>query len=905
MSLRTKVILAWVITTVALFVVLYVALSRILLSQFLQLETLNTLNHVQRARQALDNELETLRATTTDWASWDDSYEFMQTGSEDFVDSNLMPETLETLRLNILLYVTPAGAVFRGRAYDLQTRQLLPLPADLLAQLPALHQLTLSAPGGPMSGLLVLPEGPLIFAVQPILTSHEQGPPRGALLMARFLDAPQVELLSDLIQGSVTVQSIQQADPLLSAATLHTLLDTAGTVMVLPLDAQTVTGYVALTDIYGSPALLLRVSNDREIYQATLITVRLIGLALLLIGIVFGVLAVILLERVLLTRVSRLAADVHAIGTDDATLALRTGVTGSDELTELARSINSMLDRLAASHQARLDSEARYRSMVEQSSEGILLVNVQTRAIMDANPRVCELLGYTPAEICTVTLYDLVALAPPALDANIERVLTSGHFHVAERHYRRRDGTLIPIEVTAVLLQIENRQAISILLHDITQRKQMELVAREQQTLTEALRDTAAALSSTLDFDELLDRILDNVGKVLPHDTSEIMLITGDIAQIVRVRGYNEPNLAAFVLSLRFRVEETANLRHMLQTGLPLAIPDTRTFPGWVALPEIAWLRSLAGAPIRRKGVMVGLVTVGSATAGFYQQAHAERLQAFADQAGVAIENAHLYEAVQQHAAEMEKRVAERTHALLEANVKLRELDVMKSQFVSNVSHELRTPLANIKLYLTLLASGKPERHAQYMTTLHREANLLHRLIEDLLQISRLDLDKTTPTLVPVDVNHLLITLAQDREPLVNERGLTLHLLMNAAPLWAQADNRLLIQILTTLMTNAMNYTAAGGTITLRSFVAQSAGAEWVCVAVNDTGPGIPVEEQAQVFNRFFRGQAALHSKVPGTGLGLAICQEIVKLHGGHLTLDSQVGQGSTFTVMLKPALSP
>ena len=95
---------------------------------------------------------------------------------------------------------------------------------------------------------------------------------------------------------------------------------------------------------------------------------------------------------------------------------------------------------------------------------------------MDANPRVCELLGYTLAEICTVTLYDLVALAPPALDANIERVLTSGHFHVAERHYRRRDGTLIPVEVTAALLQIENRQAISVLLHDITQRKQLSLI---------------------------------------------------------------------------------------------------------------------------------------------------------------------------------------------------------------------------------------------------------------------------------------------------------------------------------------------------------------------------------------------------------------------------------------------
>ncbi len=1071
MSLRTKVILTWITTTIVLFAVLYVALSRILFGQFLQLEARNTLNHVQRARQALDNELNALVTTTTDWAQWDDSYTFMQTGSQEFVDANLLPETMETLRLDALLYLTPDGGVFSAHAFDLQTRQPISLPASLSAEIPALHRLSIARPEGAISGLLMTAEGPLLFALQPILTSHGQGPPTGALLMARFLDAAQAERLSDLVHISVALLPIGQADPSLPAATLSAMLKEPGAAFVAPLDDQTVNGYVALGDVFGRPGLLLRVSSDRAIYQATLAAVRLIGLALLLIGVVFGWLAVRLLDQTFLRRVTRLAAGVRAIGANSAGLALRADETGSDELAELTRAISAMLGRLAASHQAQLDSEARYRAIVEQSSEGILLMELQTRAISEANLRACELLGYTQAEITGVTLYDLVALEPSVIDANLEVLLLSGHFHVVERLYRRRDGSLLPVEVTATVLHLQNRQVISILLHDISERKRMELAAREQQTLTEALRDTAAALSSTLDFEELLDRILDNVGEVLPHETSEIMLIDDRIAHIARVRGYKTPAEETLVLSVRFRAEETPNLRHMLHTGQPLAIPDTHAFPGWVILPETAWLRSFAGAPIRRRGAIIGFVTVGSARPDFYQQSHAERLQAFADQAGVAIENAHLYEisrqeaaraetllrlaqrllsqlsvtgalstvaeesarvfdapaaavflldarhesltltascglpdayvqrmrlapvtdygplataprfpllltdlsalpnaalnadygfrsavallmqreeqllgvvvvffstsidrisddqtalaqgianqatlalmaarlheTIQRHAAEMEDRVAERTAALLEANVKLQELDIMKSQFVSNVSHELRTPLANIKLYLSLLESGKPERRSQYMTTLHREANLLHRLIEDLLQLSRLDLGRTTPVLAPVEVNQVLATLAQDREPLINERGLALQLALDAAPLWAQADHRLLIQMLTTLMTNAANYTPTGGAITLRSFPRLAAGAAWVCVAVSDTGPGIPLEEQPQVFNRFFRGQAGLRSNAPGAGLGLAICQEIVQLHGGQITLESQVGQGSTFTVMLKPAPAP
>ncbi|MCX6030729.1 MAG: hybrid sensor histidine kinase/response regulator [Chloroflexi bacterium] len=266
---------------------------------------------------------------------------------------------------------------------------------------------------------------------------------------------------------------------------------------------------------------------------------------------------------------------------------------------------------------------------------------------------------------------------------------------------------------------------------------------------------------------------------------------------------------------------------------------------------------------------------------------------------------------------ELEQRVALRTAELQAANEKLKEVDRFKSQFVSNVSHELRTPLANIRMMSHLLERGKPEKRTYYMATLNREAELLNQLIEDLLYLSRMDLGKTQPALAPVDVNELVAALTGDRAALLAERGLALQTELTPAPSTVQGDPRMLTQVLTNLMTNAMNYTPQG-TITVSTEPRTDDGRPmtgdgdhrssvrgrqtWFTFSVHDTGPGIGAEEQAHLFERFYRGDAGRKSGAPGTGLGLAICQEIVQRHGGRITVTSEAGKGSTFTVWLPAA---
>ncbi|MEE8120266.1 MAG: PAS domain S-box protein, partial [Anaerolineales bacterium] len=232
----------------------------------------------------------------------------------------------------------------------------------------------------------------------------------------------------------------------------------------------------------------------------------------------------------------------------------------------------------------------------------------------------------------------------------------------------------------------------------------------------------------------------------------------------------------------------------------------------------------------------------------------------------------------------------------------LKEIDRLKTRFVSDVSHELRTPLTNIRLYLDLIARvtdrGKIER---YLKTLSRESDRLANLIDDLLSLSRIDVGTTQLQRRPMNVNDLLRSLGEDRKSLAAKQGLQLETEITPDLPEIQGDERLLSQVFTNFLTNAMTYTQKGGKITLRTRLEIDDAGEWVIVEIEDTGLGISLEEQSEIFMRFFRGAASKSTGAPGTGLGLSICKEIAHLHDGHITVTSEgvPGKGSCFSVWL------
>ena len=235
---------------------------------------------------------------------------------------------------------------------------------------------------------------------------------------------------------------------------------------------------------------------------------------------------------------------------------------------------------------------------------------------------------------------------------------------------------------------------------------------------------------------------------------------------------------------------------------------------------------------------------------------------------------------------------------------RFRELDQMKSKFVSDVSHELRTPLTNLTIYLDLLSNLKdPSKGRSYLETLQRETERLTHLIEDLLTISRLEGGRIPISLLPVDVQQLTCDLTNDRQSIAATKELSLTCKIGHELPLVQADPRLLSQVLSNLLTNAFNYTPAKGGIHVTSGCYELKDSSWVTISVEDSGVGIQPEEMDEIFERFFRGSASYRTGAPGTGLGLAISKEIIHRMGGKITVESTPGAGSNFTVWLKPVL--
>jgi signal transduction histidine kinase len=228
----------------------------------------------------------------------------------------------------------------------------------------------------------------------------------------------------------------------------------------------------------------------------------------------------------------------------------------------------------------------------------------------------------------------------------------------------------------------------------------------------------------------------------------------------------------------------------------------------------------------------------------------------------------------------------------------LKALDRMKSRFVSNVSHELRTPITTIKLY-TELMERKPERWKEYLDVLTQEADRQARLVEDILQISRFDSGRLEMKPRPVSLNELTEMVCVSHQTLAQQRGLTLEHRPAEPGLMALVDPERAMQVLTNLVANAIQYTPEGGKVIVSAGKREVQGRVWATARVADTGMGIPEEELPHVFERFFRGEQPQHLQLSGTGLGLAIAQEIVELHGGRVTVESEVDVGTSFTVWL------
>jgi signal transduction histidine kinase len=314
----------------------------------------------------------------------------------------------------------------------------------------------------------------------------------------------------------------------------------------------------------------------------------------------------------------------------------------------------------------------------------------------------------------------------------------------------------------------------------------------------------------------------------------------------------------------------------------PVQIVDVLADPEY-ALQELqkrAGFRTMLGVPLLRDGVPIGLLSVNRTTVRPFTDKQIELVTAFADQAAIAIENVRLFDEIQDKSRQLE------------------EASQHKSQFLANMSHELRTPLNAILGYTELMADGAYGEPSEKMLGILKrlEANGRHLLglINDVLDLSKIEAGQLVLELSDYSVQDIAQTVRSTLEPLAADKKLAFKLELGSDLPPGHGDGRRLTQVLINLVGNAIKFTDAGEV----AIKAEAHNGSFH-VSVRDTGPGISAVDQAKLFQEFQQADNAITRKKGGTGLGLAISKRIVEMHGGKIWVESQLGQGSTFTFTL------
>lgn len=372
-------------------------------------------------------------------------------------------------------------------------------------------------------------------------------------------------------------------------------------------------------------------------------------------------------------------------------IALAVDVTGQRQVEKALRHVQARLEMMAQERAAALGrsnellmaeirerertenelrrSEERYRGIIESQRDLVVRTDTEGRFTF-ANDAYCRKFGKRREELIGSSFEPLVHPEdlPATLEA-IERLKQPPHRVSIEQRALTVDGwRWIAWEDYAIRDDEGNIVEIQGVGRDITRRVEAARAEREQRVLAEALRDTASALNSTLQLDEVLERILANVGRVVPHDAANVMLLgpSGRV-KVERAEGYRPHGLHDIVMGADFHIDSVASFAKMFRTREPLLILDTYEDRNWVDLHGVGWVRSYIGTPITIGDEILGFLNLDCGTPGAFRAEDVERLRAFTDQAAIAIRNARLHEQAQEYAAveaamEERQRIARELH---------------------------------------------------------------------------------------------------------------------------------------------------------------------------------------------------------------------------------------------------
>lgn len=876
LSLRTKVVISLIFFIIVFMGMVIFVLLKIVLVSFADLENKEAIKSIERTKVVFDSQVQNMDTKLSDWAIWDDSYQFIQDKNQDYIDSNLTNESLHNLGINAMFFISSNGTILYEKQINIDTKKDASVSKNLRDTL--LKSKKISSFAGikdKNSGIIKDSSGLVLFASRPILKSDATGPIKGSLIFIRYFDK-EIKEHFEAINNNYKVDILDyESTNLGEEERAREQLSADNKYYAYSHSPDMIDSFTLIYDYNNKPVYILENSIPRSIYKEGLNSI-LNFLYIIVILCISGVIFVlVLISKFVLLKLTRLNESVDKVKDPDQP-DQRLEIKGSDEFTNLATNINQMLDQRSKSQ----EDLVKFKLAIENSSDQVVITDKDGKIIY-VNKATGKLTGYSSEEVIGNNPRLWGRQMPKEFYVKMWDTIKNKKLPFEGRLINKnKNGKTYPVEVKIYPI-IDKSGEITFFIaveRDVSSEKKIEesLIKLEKNNtfLEQSQKALANVLEDAKELGEQLKAEKENVEKKVTERTRELT------EEKIKLSASISSLTLGFIMTDRNNNIVTINqaARNMLcasANSLLATVKDCTLVHIEDELKGAIDLRALIDRSVSKKQA---LLVKQLEFQGRFLKILITPIMELANVIGCVV--------------------------LVEDITSAKILERSRDEFFSIASHELRTPLTAIRGNTSMIEEFygdkiKDPELKDMISDIHESSVRLIEIVNDFLDTSRLEQGKMEFKRAPIDLVSLITSVIKEYQVTGSQKKLAIEYhpdeKTSIPKVFADPDKAK--QVLINLIGNSLKFTEQGG-VTVTTQVLKG----FVKILVTDTGRGISQANQKLIFHKFQQANSSLLTRdaSKGTGLGLYISKLIIEGMGGEIGLESSAeGKGTTFSFNL------